>query len=60
MCSETIRHAESTAEKPVPCLARAARAELDVQIQMLVYFKHLTAVLQDNVETVGSLLFVCV
>ena len=47
-------------ENPVPWLARAARAELDVQIVVLVYFKHLTAVLQDNVETVDSLLFVCV
>ncbi len=37
-----------------------ALADLDLQIQIFVYFKHLTAVLHDNVKTVDSLFFVCV
>jgi hypothetical protein len=33
----------------------AALADLDFQIQIFVYFEHLTAVLHDNVKTVGRM-----
>ena len=35
-----------------------ALADLDFQFQIFVYFKHLTAVLHDNVKAVGRLLCV--